>query len=96
MELTRQQVEQIAHLARLDLSAEEITLYQNQLSAILDAADRLTELDLDGVLPTARAVPMQNVMRPDRVEPSLPLEDVLYNTDHQASDQFVIQAILDD
>ena len=39
---------------------------------------------------------MQNVMRPDRVEPSLPLEDVLYSTDHQASDQFVIQAILDD
>jgi aspartyl-tRNA(Asn)/glutamyl-tRNA(Gln) amidotransferase subunit C len=96
MELTRQQVEQIAHLARLDLTDDEIILYQGQLSAILDAADRLAELDLDNVLPTARAVPMQNVMRPDRIEPSLPLEDVLYNANHQANDQFVIQAVLDE
>jgi aspartyl-tRNA(Asn)/glutamyl-tRNA(Gln) amidotransferase subunit C len=96
MELTRKQVEQIAQLARLDLTDDEITLYQGQLSAILDAADHLAELDLDGVAPTARAVPMQNVMRPDRVEPSLALEDVLYNANHQANDQFVIQAVLDE
>lgn len=96
MKLTHEQVTQIAHLARLQLSDDEIALYQEQLSAILDAADRLAELDLDDVPPTSRAVPMNNVMRSDRVEPSLVLEDVLYNTDHQSQDQFVIQPVLDE
>lgn len=96
MELTKQQIEQIAHLARLDLTDEEITRYQGQLATILDAADRLAELDLTHVLPTTHAVPVGNVMRADRVEPSLALEDVLFNTAQQANDQFVIQPVLDE
>lgn len=96
MELTKQQIEQIAHLARLDLTDEEITRYQGQLATILDAADRLAELDLTHVLPTTHAVPVGNVMRADRVEPSLALEDVLFNTVQQANDQFVIQPVLDE
>jgi aspartyl-tRNA(Asn)/glutamyl-tRNA(Gln) amidotransferase subunit C len=96
MSLTVTEVEKIAHLARLSLSADEVTLYQKQLSAILDYAARLNELDLTGIEPTAHAVARHNVMREDVVQPSLPLDDVLYNAAETAANQFLIQAVLGD
>ena len=77
MSLTRQEVERIAHLARLALTEEQISEYQVQLSAVLDYAEMLNELDLSNVEPTAHAVSRINVFREDIVEPSLSLEDVL-------------------
>jgi aspartyl-tRNA(Asn)/glutamyl-tRNA(Gln) amidotransferase subunit C len=94
MTLTVTEVEKIAHLARLALSAEEITVYQQQLSAILDYAARLNELDLADVEPTAHAVAQRNVMRDDVVEPSMPLDDVFFNAAETAGNQFLIQAVL--
>lgn len=94
MSLTRQEVEKIAHLARLALTEEQITEYQEQLSAVLDYAEMLNELDLRDVEPTAHAVARTNVFRDDRVEPSLPLEDVLANADQHQQDQFYIQSVL--
>jgi aspartyl-tRNA(Asn)/glutamyl-tRNA(Gln) amidotransferase subunit C len=79
MPLTRAQVQHIAELARLDLSDEEIDRMTVQLSAILDYAARLQELDTEAIPPTASVVPLQNVMRDDSVTPSLPREDVLRN-----------------
>ena len=96
MALTRQEVEQIANLARLDLSDEQIALYQEQLSAILVYAERLNELNLDGVEPTTQPVPLTNVMRADVVESALPTEKALANAPQQALNQFVIQAVLDE
>ncbi|MCP4363445.1 MAG: Asp-tRNA(Asn)/Glu-tRNA(Gln) amidotransferase subunit GatC [Chloroflexi bacterium] len=96
MSLTRTDVVKIAHLARLELTEAELLLYQDQLSAILDYAERLNELDLADVLPTAHAISQQNVLREDKAEPSLPLADVLYNAPKQAANQFVVQAVLDD
>lgn len=94
MSLTRQEVEKIAHLARLALTEEQITEYQVQLSAVLDYAEMLNDLDLSNVEPTAHAVARQNVFRADVVEPSLPLDDVLANADQHAQDQFLIQSVL--
>ncbi len=96
MSLTKQDVEKIAHLARLELSAEQLAAFQTQLSAVLDYADMLTELDLDGIEPTAHAITRQNVMRPDVVEPGLTVEEVLQNAQHTAENQFMIQSVLDD
>ena len=96
MALSKEDVAQIANLARLELTDEQVAMYQEQLSAILIYADRLNELDLDGVEPTTRAVPMRNVLREDSAEPSLPLDKVLANAPQQAADQFVIQAVLDE
>ena len=79
MPLTRAQVQHIAELARLNLSDEEIDRMTLQLSAILDYAARLQELDTEAIPPTASVVPLQNVMRDDIVTPSLPREDVLRN-----------------
>lgn len=94
--LTREEVIKIAHLARLALTPEEIAVYQVQLSAVLDYAARLNELDLTGIEPSAHAVAQQNVMRDDVVEPGLSVEDALYNAAASADDQFLIQAVLDE
>ena len=96
MALSRTEVENIAQLARLTLTEAEKALYQQQLSDVLAYAERLNELDLADVAPTAYAVPRQNVMRDDVARPALPLEDVLFNAPQQADNQFLIQTVLDD
>ncbi len=96
MSLSQTDVEKIAHLARLDLTEAEIAQFQEQLSAILDYAEKLNELDLEGVPPTAHAISRQNVFRKDKAEPALPLEAVLHNAPKQANNQFVVQAVLDE
>ncbi len=95
MSLSREDVEKIASLARLDLSEDELALYQEQLSAILAYAERLNELDLQGVPPTSSAVPLINIMREDEVRPSLALEDTLFNAPDAEQDQFKIQPVFD-
>lgn len=96
MALTIEDVKKVAHLARLQLTEEEIRQYQEQLSSVLDYVELLNELDLEDVPPTAQAVARRNVFREDEDRPSLPLEDVLFNAPRQARDQFLIQAVLDD
>ena len=96
MSLTPQDVEKIAHLARLELTAAEKSQYLEQLTAILDYADMLNELDLDGIEPTAHAIPQQNVMRDDITLPGLSIDDVLFNAPQQAQNQFLIQSVLDE
>lgn len=96
MSLTQADVEKIAHLARLELTAAELALYQEQLSAILDYAERLNELNLDGVAPTAHAVSQHNVLRADKAEAGLSMDAVLHNAPQQTQNQFVVQAVLDE
>lgn len=95
MALSREDVEKIASLARLELGEEEKALYQEQLSAVLAYAERLNELDIRDVPPTASAVPLKNVLREDEVRPSLALEDTLFNAPIADQDQFKIQAVFD-
>jgi aspartyl-tRNA(Asn)/glutamyl-tRNA(Gln) amidotransferase subunit C len=94
--LTLEDVEKIAHLARLELTVAEKLLYREQLSAVLDYAAMLNELDIENVPPSAHAVEQKNVMRNDVVEPSLPIDEVLFNAPQQAENQFLIQAVLDE
>ena len=96
MPLSLKDVEKIATLARLELTAEEKALYREQLSAVLEYAGRLNELDIENVPPTASAVALQSIMRDDVVEPSLPTDDALFNAAQQAQNQFQIQAVLDE
>lgn len=96
MSLTHEDVAWIANLARLALSDEEMEAYRVQLSAVLDYAAILNELDLTDIEPSAHAVLRRNIWREDIVEPSLPLEDVLFNAAAGAQDQFLIQSVLDD
>jgi aspartyl-tRNA(Asn)/glutamyl-tRNA(Gln) amidotransferase subunit C len=88
MAITRAEVLHVARLARLDLSEEEVARLQLELSAILDAVSKVSELDLDDVPPTSHPLDLVNVLRPDEPRPSLPLEDVFANAPQREGDMF--------
>jgi aspartyl-tRNA(Asn)/glutamyl-tRNA(Gln) amidotransferase subunit C len=88
MAITRAQVLHVARLARLDLSEEEVARLQLELSAILDAVSKVSELDLDDVPATSHPLDLVNVLRPDEPRPSLPLEDVFANAPQREGDMF--------
>lgn len=89
------EVETIAELAKLTLTAEEKAMFQEQLSAILDYAERLQQVDTTGIPPTASALPLKNVMRADEVGLSLSTEAALFNAPEAEDDSFKVQAVLD-
>jgi aspartyl-tRNA(Asn)/glutamyl-tRNA(Gln) amidotransferase subunit C len=96
MSLTLDEVYKIANLARLELSAAEAEQYRRQLSAILDYAERLNELDLTAVPAAISATNLQNVLRDDQATPTPPREELLFNAPQLADEQFLIQTALDD
>ncbi|MDR3542465.1 MAG: Asp-tRNA(Asn)/Glu-tRNA(Gln) amidotransferase subunit GatC [Desulfosporosinus sp.] len=79
MTISREDVEYVATLARLELTEQETQEYTEQLNSILGYAAMLERLDTDGVLPTAHAVPLHNVLREDQVGPSIRQEKALQN-----------------
>lgn len=94
MQLSREEVEHVAALARLGLSEAEITRMQDQLSSILGHIAALDELDTAAIPPTAQVVNLSNVMRPDVVTDSLPREAVLANAPRQTDGFFEVHAVL--
>jgi aspartyl-tRNA(Asn)/glutamyl-tRNA(Gln) amidotransferase subunit C len=88
MAITRTQVLHVARLARLDLTEVEVARLQLELSAILDAVSKVSELDLADVPPTSHPLELVNVLRPDDPRPSLPLEDVFANAPQREADLF--------
>ncbi|TEU19001.1 MAG: Asp-tRNA(Asn)/Glu-tRNA(Gln) amidotransferase subunit GatC [Anaerolineales bacterium] len=95
MRLSRAKVEHIAELAKLGLTEEEKKKFCEQLSAILDYAEMLQELDTESIPPTATVLPLQNVMRSDKVAPSLSQQDILANAPDAAEGCFRVRAILE-
>ena len=86
MKLSLAQVEQVAKLAQLTLSDQEKELFREQISSILEYAQRLQQVDTSAIPPTATVLPLENVMRDDEVRPSLPLADALAEFGSQAGD----------
>ena len=95
MALTLEQVRHIARLARLRLTAEEERRYAEQLSAILDYAERLKRVDTADIPPTAGVQDLQAPLRPDTPRPSLPRERALANAPAIADGMFLVPPILD-
>ncbi|AFL99841.1 glutamyl-tRNA(Gln) and/or aspartyl-tRNA(Asn) amidotransferase, C subunit [Desulfitobacterium dehalogenans ATCC 51507] len=79
MKISREEVEHVALLARLELTEEELMTNTEQLNSILDYAVMLEKLNTDDIRPTAHAVPLHNVLREDLVKPSMDREKVLAN-----------------
>ncbi len=71
MKITREEVEHVALLARLQFSEDEIHRFTSQLNRILEYMDQLGRLDTTRVDPTFHAVSRANVFRSDHVQPSL-------------------------
>ena len=95
MKLSPAEVEHVAKLAQLALTHEEKELFREQLSSILAYAERLQELDTEAIPPTATVLALQNVMRDDEVQPSLPLADVLANAPDTEGDCFRVPVVLE-
>lgn len=68
MQLSKQEIQQIAKLARLELTAEELEKYGDQLSVVLNYIDQLKEVDVKGVEPTAQVTGLENVLREDEAK----------------------------
>ncbi len=88
-------VKYVAHLARLSLSAEEEQKIGAQLENILGYIEKLKEVDISGVEPTAHAFPLVNVTRPDEVRPCLSHEEALRNAPAQANGLFMVPKIVE-
>lgn len=86
--IEREQVLHVARLARLRLSEAEVERMAGELSGILEHVDRIGELELDDVPPTAHVVELENVLRPDEPRPSWPREDVLEQAPDPAGGAF--------
>ena len=95
MKLSLAQVEHIAELARLKLSEAELNRYCEQLSAILDYAARLQELDTAGISPTSSVLPARSGFRSDEARPGLSLEELMSNAPESEKDQFRVPAVLE-
>jgi aspartyl-tRNA(Asn)/glutamyl-tRNA(Gln) amidotransferase subunit C len=77
MAISTDDVLHVARLARLSLTPEEVERMAGQLSAVLGHVEQLRRLDLAGVEPTAHALDVANVTRPDRSRPSFPRDEAL-------------------
>lgn len=86
--IDRDQVLHVARLARLQLTDDEVEQMQSELSSILDHVERISELDLEGVEPTAAVVDIENVLRPDEPRPCLPRERALANAPDATEEGF--------
>ena len=88
-------VKYVAHLARIGLSPEEQEQFGAQLSNILGYIEKLNQLDVSSIEPTAHAVPLVNVFRQDEVTPSLSNEEALRNAPAQANGLFMVPKIVE-
>jgi aspartyl-tRNA(Asn)/glutamyl-tRNA(Gln) amidotransferase subunit C len=88
-------VDHVARLARLELTDEERSRLHDQLGAILEHAAKVGEVATADVPPTASAIPRANVLRPDELRPSIPVEDVLANAPDREDDRFKVPRIVE-
>ena len=88
-------VHYVADLARLELTAEESATFPKQLDAILGYIDQLSELDVEGIEPTAHASPVFDRIREDVARPGLKREEFLQNAPDQANDQLRVPKVIE-
>jgi aspartyl-tRNA(Asn)/glutamyl-tRNA(Gln) amidotransferase subunit C len=86
--ITREEVLHVARLARLELSDDEVAKFQEQLSDILEAVSKVSELDLADVPPTAHPLAIANTWAEDVPRDCLPLDDVFANAPDRDGDYF--------
>ncbi len=95
MKITREEVEHVARLSRLALEETEIDTLTGQMDQLLDYVEKLNDLDTEGSVPTAHAVPMENAFRADEIKPSIGLERALQNAPQSEESCFVVPKIIE-
>jgi aspartyl-tRNA(Asn)/glutamyl-tRNA(Gln) amidotransferase subunit C len=94
MKITKEEVERVAHLARLNLSVQELETMTGQLDTILSYVAKLDELDTTGVKAMTHAFSVSNAFRDDRVTDSLTRQEALANGPCQNGEAFVVLRII--
>ena len=94
--LSKQEVQKVAKLARLQLSDAEIEEFTGQLGSILEYVEKMNELDTENVEPLAHCLPVHNVFRNDEVKESLGPEKTLSNAPDSDGEFFKVPKILDE
>jgi len=92
--LSRTDVEHVAYLARLGLTAAELDRLEGQLNHILEQYAILARLDTESIAPTAQTIELESILRDDIVTPSLPVEAVLANAPARQGEYIVVPPIL--
>ena len=96
MALNRADVEHIALLARIGLTEEEVEMFREQLSNILEQFETLRDVDTTGVAATGHAGQLQTVLREDVAEDSLEREEVLRNAPRREGSHFRVKVVLEE
>ena len=98
MAIDRSVVEKSAGLARIALTPEEVERFAGQLSVVLQAVERLKDVDTEKVSPTASVLPVLDVMREDEVRPGLTVDEALANAPRGGRDGefFRVQQVLEE
>lgn len=94
MQIDRPLIEYLAKLSRLDLSEDEIPLYQRQLSDIVALMEQLAAIDVSSVPETAQVLEVTNVFRPDEPAPPFPREKLLQGAPGAQGDCFTVPRVI--
>ena len=94
--LTEEQVRQVAQLARLKVSDDEVHSFTRHLGAILDYVAQLDELDTSDVEPLAHCLPVQNAFRADEIKDTLSNDAALQNAPQRDGEFFAVPKVLGD
>jgi aspartyl-tRNA(Asn)/glutamyl-tRNA(Gln) amidotransferase subunit C len=94
MSISRQDIEKVALLARLQLTDDELSKMTVELAQIVGYVDQLGEVDTNGIEPMAHAIETSNVFRDDVVAESLPRKEALANAPHRDERGYLVPAVL--
>ena len=89
------EIDHVALLARLELKDEEKELFSKQVGSIIEYVDKLNELDIDDVEPTAHVLPIKNVFREDELRASLPRDKALQNAPRESDGFYRVPKIIE-
>ncbi len=92
--ITKEEVEHVGWLARIDIGDDESYAYAQKLNSVLDYFGQLDEVDTEDVPPTYHVADIVNVFREDKVQDSMPQEEVLANTEHKHDGNFKAPRII--
>ncbi|HET6453351.1 MAG TPA: Asp-tRNA(Asn)/Glu-tRNA(Gln) amidotransferase subunit GatC [Armatimonadota bacterium] len=95
MKLSKEEVEHVAWLARLELADEEKSRLTSQLNELMVHFEKLQQLDTTEVAPTSHSIPVSNVFREDAVGPCLPVEDAVSNAPETRDGYFVVPQVVE-
>ncbi len=94
MKISKEEVEHVAHLARLNLNSQELAKMTQQLDTILSYVEKLNELETEGIQPTTHAFSIYNAFRDDLVDDSLSQGEALTNGSKHNDQYFIVPRII--